>query len=345
MAGMLELIGCEFESPDQMRGNLPRELREWFREEHDASIETPVRISRTGQIYSYNSKTVMTDNCVIGTEIVSKPLKVADFSPVIKLLVKYLNEQGECGSPRCGIHFHISMAYNLPILKNLVKLAKNLEQVFYYVGSFGEEFRGIKNDFTFCRPITKFGPSVIPYNNNYVQVFNTEDLLQATSSEDFWDRYGGLNEFDPPGKYHPVRYGWMTLFNLINNKHTVEFRVFNHTLVFPYLCAAAELCRKFCEYSFNPINLPENSIYTEHTKDHVLDTLHHFARISEMDGTTEKILNTIIEVSPEINVEGKYFESHLRNSSFRGFRSYTPRSIPRGVVHKPNFVDIHVLER
>lgn len=347
MPGILERIGFEFESPTMYREcRLPDELRKYFKKDHDASIETPVR--RRGEyIFTYNTNTVRTEDWVIGSEFVSIPLKVEDFPTAVKLLIGYLNSEGESiEAQRCGIHFHIAMAYNNHILKNLVQLSRNMEQVFYYIGGMGQEFRGIKNDFTYCRPVTKYGPSVVPNGNYYSQVYNVEDLLESKDTEMFWDRYGGMNEMNPPSKYHPARYGWITLYPLLT-KGTVEFRVFNHTLESVYLIAASELCRKFCEISFTTLpELSENSIYDQHNKDQVIETLNNFSAISNLSNFSRKVLTKIIELTPEIDPPTKkYFHTHLRNSTFGGFSKYSPARIPEGVIQRPNFVDIHVLGR
>lgn len=345
MPGILERIGFEYESSTVIRGSLPRELREWYKEDHDASIETPVRRAIGGNIFTYPTRTIRTEECVMGSEFVSKPLKIGELPKAIKLLIGYLNSEGECQeAQRCGIHFHISMAYNTHILKNLVTLGRNMEQVFYYVGGMGQEFRGVHNDFTYCRPITKFGPSVVPCGGGFSQVYNSEDLLNSSDTETFFDRYGGMNELNPPGKYHPARYGWMTLYPLLT-KNTVEFRVFNHTMEAIYLIAASELCRKLCEISFTTLpKLEENSIYDEHSKGRVIDTLIKFSSLSGLEDRYLKTLITIIELTPDMEVENKYFHTHLRNSTFTSFNNYSPKKITADAIFNPKFVDIHQLQ-
>lgn len=352
---ILDYIGVEFESADLVREhvNLPDNLRGLFKRDHDASIETPVKIDSSGTVYMYDTQTVKTNPVKIGTEFVSVPLPFNNVDSTVRKLVAFLRENGERSvAERCGIHFHISMAYNLFILKNLVRLSRNMEQVFYYAGSFGQEFRGIKNDCTYCRPITKFGPSIVRNNDMYTQVYNVDDLLKTEDTRQFFDYYGGMNEQNPPGKYHPARYGWITLYPLLT-KGTVEFRVFNHTLEPVYLTAAAELSRTFCAICFNTLpELEENSIYSEHTKEGVLKTLETFYHVSNDilngSGLSQKsfdILSIIITNSPEIKLEPKYYHTHLRNSTFTGFNNYNPRRIPEEQCCRPNFVDVHAFER
>lgn len=353
---LLDSFGLEVESDCMQRGNLPDRFRNLWNETHDASIESDVKLLTIG-----NARLNVFDpehrlgnryqNAVIGSEYVSSILDVNDqeHRKSVDDLLGWLYSQGESlESNRAGIHVHISMMYNLSILHNLSYLARYLEQVFYYVGGMGYEFRGVQNDFVYCRPLTSTGPTVVQDGNERCyQCFNLDNMVKSRSVEQFWDCYGGINVQAPPDKYYPVRYNWFTFYPLLS-KGTVEFRVFNKTLNPLYVWSAIKLCRYFCAFSISNSTdylsaLPERSIYEPHSKDQIQADFKRFTDMAGVDQTTYAVISKIIDLTPKINIQPKLVHTHLRNNLRVRFRTIEPEYIDEDEVSNPKFVDLHVL--
>ena len=359
-----ETCGMEIECD-----RLPRSIKlGGFRSVHDASCETDyLELIPKIQVEKEKGNPIFErlayGNVTLGTELTSEIMKSSgdNFLHRIKSVTKYLSENGEePTSKRSGIHFHFSMSNpSLRMLKSLLRLGRFLETVFFSVGGMGYSFRGIENDATYCRPITKFGPPCVPSKGGYVQCFNISDVLKVKSVEDFWRRYGDL--YNHAGRYNPVRYSWLNLYPLFpgcrdTTTGTVEIRVFNRTLNPLFIHAAAMLCKYFVNYSlgvgFNELKeerlLKENSIYSGQDIYEVIHTLEKFAEIVEMESEVFDTLVHIINLSGVPKLENKYVYSHLMFS--RGGinpywveSSYMPEMINKSKIYKPNYVDIHVL--
>jgi hypothetical protein len=363
-----DTCGIEYETENLVPNDLNRgELNDVFRPTHDASIETDqarvgnliinldeLKKGKFSSLLSYSGVTV-------GTELVSVILNSRDrsFIEIIKDLTNFLCEMGEgLTGERSGIHFHFSLPNpNLRILKSLVRLGKYLETVFYTVGCFGYEFRGLKNDFIYCRPITKFGPPCVPYGKNagFVQSYNIHDLLKTESVPEFWEKYGDLQNHR--GRYNAIRYSWLNLYPLFPNgdyKGTVEFRVFNKTLNSKFIYASALLCRAFVNYaiksSYNSLLdddlLHENSIYNDNiTKEDVVNQLLTFSGLSKLEDDVLEILLRIIDISEIPYAEKKFVHTHLRRDVGYYWQNseYSPEIIDKNYIFKPEYVDIHVL--
>jgi hypothetical protein len=352
----LDSFGLEIETDNIMRGRLPSTLGSYFHEEHDASIESDAYVMRVGD---YNVP-IMGDRCneldklfprtVVGSELVSNVMDINDPTSrkVIEKLMGWLLNNGECEeSERCGIHVHICTPYNLTIMKNLMRIMRHSEQVFYYLGGMGYNFRGMANDFTYCRPITRFGPQCVDMGDHGAKCFDLDNLLNAPDILRFWDAYGGINPENPPNKYYPVRYNWFTLFPILT-KNTVEFRVFNKTLNPNYVWSVINFCRSLVAYSVSSSSsmiseLPENSIYESHNKDHVISTVVNIAKMVGSDKTTIDTLVNIVGLTPEVKIEPKYVYTHLRNIAGLPFRYTMNEHINKRSISKPKFVDLHVL--
>jgi hypothetical protein len=352
---LLDSFGIEIESEGIIPGNLPRDLRNFFSETHDASIETPnVRVNPDNRMQIFEDPEQILPDFLMstaGTEFVSRVLNIQtpEDKRAIYKLCGWMCSSGELEqSDRAGIHVHISMGYDQRILLNLTRLTSYLEQVFYYIGGMGYKHRGLKNDFTYCRPITEFGPSVIRANK-YYQVFTVPGLLKTKTEREFFDAYGGINIENPPGKYYPVRYNWFTFFPLLS-KGTVEFRVFNKTLNPQYIWSIIHLSRKVCEVALHPSEdlnlLPINSIYHKHNKDDVFKALVNFSRMSNLDTEILRSLLDILERVPEIHPTNQYVFTHLPVDRFSISYRYTePYYIHTRDVKEPYFVDSHRLAR
>ena len=363
-----ETCGIEFETENissfEISGSNVCEI---FHATHDASIETdkakigPLTVdlktlkeNKILSLLNYN-------NFVIGTELVSGILnsKGGNFLDCIKELTGFLSEYGEeLTGKRSGIHFHFSLPYpNLRILKSILRLGKYLEALFFTVGGMGYEFRGLENDFIYCRPITKTGPVCVPSGRTpgYVQCYNIYDVLKSETVAEFWERYGDLNNHR--GRYNPIRYSWLNLYPLFPSgdyKGTLEFRVFNKTLNPKFIYASAMLCRAFVNYavksSYNSLQendlLHENSIYNDQlTKQTIINHLINFAQLSDLEEDVVEILLRIIELSKIPIAEKKYVHTHIRRdlNNYWGNSNYRPEVINSNLIFRPKYEDIHVL--
>jgi hypothetical protein len=344
---IFDSFGVELETENiDGESEIPERLGRNFSRHPDASIETD---KFTGRKLLFNRQLKPTfKKKTVGTEFVSKILDIEspDSLESIRKLTDYLTEYGESfESFRAGIHVHINFGgYNLNILKNVMRLARLYEPVFFYLGTMGYKFRGIDNDSIYCRPITQFGPVIVNSYNGKIQSFNVDDLLLAKSTEDFWYRYGAIIENNPPNKYNPIRYNWITLYNLLT-KGTVEFRVFNKSLSPDYILAMVDICKNFSQRSFDSdmVEDVENSIYTTNK----IETMNLFYQMVDdlnISQKTTKIASFILKTAPEINFPKEYCYTHLRNYSFPidSDREYSFRRITE-YVKSPSYVDIHTL--
>ncbi len=344
---LIDSIGIEFEVEDILREEfIPPDIKANFRREPDASIEKDV-YPKKGFLLDRPVRNER-DKVISGVEFVSQVLDSTNMDAIKKpvySLVNWLSEKGESlESFRAGIHVHVNLGgYNLYILRNLMKLSAKYEALFYYLGSMGYEFRGVRNDCTYCRPVTLYGPSCILIGRKNIQIMNMKDLLESNSTEEFFFRYGGLTEENPPRKYTPIRYGWITLYNLLTEKRTVEFRVFNKSLNPEYILAMVTICKAFCSRSMSsiPVTYQENSIYTT-PKEKIEELFDKMAEEFLLDSKTVTIGKYIISRCPEIKLEPKYYYSHLKNPDFNYNVPYNYKEIEEK-VYSPNYVDIHVL--
>jgi len=356
-----ETFGIEFE----LDCCLPQEVGLMnFRTTHDASCETDKIVS--GGLVLENSQNdkifniIQFNKAVVGTELVSGILDsdINNSLPIIKSLTNKLIELGETStSERTGIHFHFSLPNpNLRILKSILRLGKYLESLFFVVGSMGYEFRGIKNDSIYCRPITKFGPPCVQhYRGGYTQVYNIYDVLKSSTVQEFWQRYGDLENHG--GRYNPVRYSWLNLYpmyQLGEYKGTLEFRVFNKTLNPEFIYSALSLCKAFVNHSikssYNTLAdedlLHENSIYSlDLNKNIIRQSLDYFSELSGLDDGCRKTLHHIINISEIPALPRKYVHTHIRRElrDYWSSGNYSPVLIDPNLIFKPKYVDIHVL--
>jgi hypothetical protein len=361
-------IEYEFESsiPDKIMEVF--NIKSW-RTTHDASIESDGIFLNSLKIIIPKSdnkilRLLSYQNVTVGIELVSRILNSdeSDLFEQIKLITNIATSLGEPSeTQRSGIHFHFSFSQpSLKMLKSIIRLAKYLESVFYYIGGMGYEFRGSNNDSIYCRPITKTGPSCVRlHNDEWAQVFNIYRLLETKNIEEFWDVYGNLNNHNR--RYNPVRYHWINLFPMYPGpeyRGTLEFRVFNKTQNPLYIYSCAMLCRKFIEYSirssFESLKeenlLKENSIFSNQSKEEIKETLIKFANLSELDSKSLSILLLIIDRTLEIRLDEGYVKSHIyltpmarELNSYWGNSGYYPKTIPLSEIKNPEFLDIHQL--
>lgn len=346
-AKIFESFGIELEAEDILRdSDMPERLGRSFNRDHDASIESDKFVG--GKLLFNKQLKPTFKKRTVGTEFVSRILDTESPESLdsIRKLTDFLTEQGESfESFRAGIHVHINLGgYNLNILKNIMRLGRLYEPVFYYLGTMGYKFRGVDNDSIYCRPITKWGPVIVNSNVGKIQSFTVEDLLLARTTEDFWYRYGAIMEGNPPNKYNCIRYNWITLYNLLS-KGTVEFRVFNKTLNPEYILAVVDICKLFCQRAFSAYSIDEteNSIYTTN-KNEAINLFYQMVDDLGISPKTMKIASFILKTAPEINLAQEYCYTHLRSYSLSvdtdarySFKRINER------VKSPVYVDIHTL--
>jgi hypothetical protein len=325
---------------------------------HDASILSDKYINtQNGMLFDENVPKFPLHKITVGTELVTLPLCIDDESwllATIKDILVRVQEMGDMEkSFRASIHVHVCMPYNLQILKNIIRLGRFLEDVFFYIGGQGYEFRGAKvNDSLYCRPITMWGPPcVLVDSGKYAQVFDTYALLASRTVAEFWRRNGDIDFYNPPGSMNPARYVWLNVCSLLEHG-TLEFRVFNKTHNPYYLYSEVLLCLAFCKYAMKAsfseikddgINI-ENSIFANREKGDIIKTLEHFGRLSSTN-ISEDVLDTlkmIIERTPKITLREGYVSTHRpSNGALWSHGNYSP-TIVEG-VRNGNVQDIHTL--
>ena len=342
-------MGFELEVENIVSGALPRIKigNVTFNKVHDASCESDVMSAGPLDVYMGNVEPAISElisgegglnRHTAGTEYVSDPIDLenTDLLTMFKVLTQTLLENGESpASYRGSVHYHFSCPHNLQILKNIITLGRHLEDVFFYIGGQGYEFRGTKfNESQYCRPITKWGPQCVPIKNDgsdngWGQLYNCDELLASQSTTKFWKNYGDTNLENLPRYFH-VRYTWLNLYSLLVHG-TLEFRVFNKTMNPHYLNAGAELCKKFTQLSVfldnmrDYTDLEENSIYDGRSKSEIQKTFLRFAHVSNLSDYSTRILSTIIERTPEIDLPKRYVASHmLERSEWKFFTNSSP---------------------
>lgn len=357
-------VGVELESENPRAGSF--NLPEGWRFDHDASIETNKKgfsgIPIEGDIDNiYNLETY-----TYGTELVSRIFQPdEELIRQMKLITGALRNAGENDeSYRAGFHVHVSLPANLQIAKNIIRLGRFLEPAIFLMGGMGYDYRGIKNNSTYCRPITKFGPQVVPVKTGktYAQCFNISDLLISKTLAEFALKYGDLPSHDGT-KYVPVRYSWLNLVPFLREQCPhLEFRIFNKSLNPYYLYSVIEFCKIFVTYvvdaSFreqkNDGLIEENSIFDfqEKSKEDIIKLYTHFMDVVSIHADWNDI---ILEIMQKTNFESvwtppEFVFSHLQFHS-GGSRvknhwyglDYDPKRIDVSLVKQPIFIDVHNL--
>lgn len=359
---LCQTIGLELEVENIRSDQIPKSPN--YHTTHDASVESDAYFSsdidaKIKLDKDLRSK-VSLQRKTLGTEIVTGILDTNsyDYLNILKKLTAELTRLGESPrSYRAGIHIHISYGgFNLDILKSLTRLAAHLEPVFFLVGGMGYEFRGIKNDSAYCRPITKYGPPVVETRRGKAQCLNIDDILESRTVDEFRERWGNLNRLGG-NRYIPIRYLWFNLFNLWNSNQTVEFRIFNKTLDPLYIFSVIELCKAFGRRAlemgingeYESISL--NSVYDNLEKDEIIEVFLKFSDQAKLQSYATDHLLDIMNLTPieSIRFPEKFHWSHLRFHR-GGNRSpihwedgnYIPEIITKNCF-RPDFVDIHNL--
>ena len=357
---LAETIGFELEVEDiakQRLTNIPSS----FKVSGDASVESdkllikgiPVKLHTKSSALKFTSG-------VVGSEIISSIIDTnKDYLGLLKSLCNTLSELGESEqSKRAGIHIHVSFINNMRILKSALELGAHLEDVFFLLGGMGYEFRGIENDSTYCRPITRFGPPVVEDDDGrFFPCFDLEDVLKASNPSQFMTRLGDLSRLHG-NRYIPIRYVWLNLYNIVGSMCTLEFRVWNKTLDAMAIYMAIEVCKGFAQYAISRAYaksepLPVNSIYDRRSKGEIVETFLSFASTVGLPDHVIAIALELMERSPISGLELplEYTHTHLR---FHRLGRKDPRhwvesayrpnaELSFDEIRTPEFLDIHNL--
>lgn len=362
-------IELEVENVKQSDVNFTPNL---FRIHRDASCESDGYSSNQFNIDIENSCSELVEKLhlsrqTLGCEFVTSSVldtSTKDYLYTLKALTNFLLSKGENPkSYRAGFHVHINLSYNLRILKSVLRLSRHLEQVLYLLGGMGYDYRGFKNDSTYCRPITKFGPVCVPTGSGeFSQVFTLTELLKCKNTAEFKVKYGDIANLRE-SHYIPIRYHGINLLPLFT-QGSLEFRMFNKSLNPYFLMAIIEFCKAFAEFavhsSFDSLKeenlLKENSVFDlegEINRPKIIETFTHFLELSNL--RDEQVIEILYDILYKSSVDSlvlpnEYIFSHLM-SHRQGNRcpthwrnsSYTANKIPRDEIHVPRFEDIHVL--
>lgn len=373
-------IGIELEVEDLQQSRIP--LNGLFNVTHDASTEKQsFNYKKRKRQYLLNYSSIFNsrrgETLLMGGELVSRnPLYYSstnrEFEDLLEKQLELLVEAGERPfSYRGSIHIHVNFPLfefpadkALKIVKQSVTVGEHLEELFFHLGGMGYKYRGVViNNSAYCRPITGKGPQVVlaeyPSGLRPVQIFRTEDLLEADNINEFFRRLG--NTPVEPGsvdRYHPARYTWLNFYSIMLRR-TLEFRVFNKVLNKYLILAIVKLCQEVTNAiltgSLDKVELPVNSIYdsTSNLKSHGIldDFLYNIKKPVYLQERDIKLLHMIIENSELTGSEfGKeYVFTHLRRYDRNSGRyvysesseRYCPPKLTNAKILDSDFVDIH----
>lgn len=357
-------FGIELEFSNVNRGgqNFSREFAKLFpnyRKDHDASCETPSRynINNIPVIPSNNEDAnVLRKLCrkeiMIGGEIISPILGskkpwIEDVYKLCDLLWRYGENSAESLRDSLHVHVNVGKTVTLDKILRLLTLHNQLEAIMYRLGGMGSINRGIENSFLYQRPYLGNSPPVVKNNRYYYPIFDLNDLMNAESKTDFFDKLGDSNYWYARNrKYVTQRYMGLNFYS-IPFFGTVEFRHSNKTLIPEYIIAWVNFCIAFtrlCDEilpfddSFRP--LYENRDISD---GEFIDILHRF----DLDNDYKMILLEIWQKSPTPVYDNLWRLSHLTSRSQETFYEgieYHPKNLStKTKVELPNHVDSHVL--
>jgi len=270
-----------------------------------------------------------------------------------------LREMGESQqSLRAGIHIHINSGQmTLEMLRSLTKTASFLEPVFFGLGGMGYQFRGFQNNYTYSRPITKFGPTVVKVPGGLAQSLNVKDCFEAQKFEEFFEKWGDTYQNNGMHMF-PSRYCWFNLSSVIQ-RGSAEFRIFNKSLNPDKIWAITKFCSEVVGFSIKHSftknyleRFSENSIYDISGITEISNIFEEFALTWEL-GEIKNILRQLINQAhfSTIQPDPNYYFSHLffhangdRTRRHWEISEYRPKLIPKETVKKPKFFDSHSIQ-
>lgn len=357
MNELFDSIGVEIEYDTVSRRDI--KLPSGFNFTSDASVES--NRWQLGDIRVWKSSNKIPLQSVrAGGEIKSVILGIDNIKTHLEDLCYTLKNAGESPkSVRAGIHIHLNAPdLTLNMLKSLVKTGAILEPVFFALGCMGYKYRGITNNSTYCRPITAFGPPVVPKaSGGLAQVVNLQNVWSAETRDDFFYFWGDAqNQVHSGGHMFPVRYLWLNFASLLT-QNTVEFRIFNKSLCSEKIWAVAVFCNEILKYSVKHSftkkymnTWDENSIYYVNEKPNVLEIFNEFVYNWGMPEEAIDILRCLLDDADydSIKVEPGFFYTHLQfHASGNMCRDHWKKekneigTIPHSLVNKPVFFDSH----
>lgn len=192
----------------------------------------------------------------VGGEVVSPPFNLetqkAEYTEQLITIIGALSARHETVSDLTGIHIHVNVgeppAY---MVKNLLRLWTALEAVLYRLAVAEHSIhRGAThNDYMYCRPLTPPGPQIVRDDAGaHRHCFDLDKILEnAKTTAEIVKAFGRGDH--KPSKWMPFRYYGLNIAT-IHIFGTVEFRLFNQTLVPEFVGAWVELCRALVKLSF-----------------------------------------------------------------------------------------------
>jgi hypothetical protein len=360
-----ETFGFELEVENVLSNNM--HIPGFCNRDHDASVEGISRLSslRLEDVEGQKVAEILGigNNVTSGFEIVSQPINFSsdNWKGQLKTLLNDLMKRGETEiSERASIHIHVYCPVNPEVFKNIIRLGKITENLFFRIGGMGYKHRGLSNSYAYCRPFSGKGPHVVHVNQRgrYGQCLNIEDILNRQFSFDEIGTYWG-DLLNGNGKYVPVRYLWLNprniILSLIGNRNapTLEFRIFNKSLNFKYFIAIIALCCEFVKVCYSKLPKQTEDIINPFNVDdseHLVKILNTY--FSDIDPSHLKTLEEIIYMSHPIAVPDEFVFSHLLVHPTRGDqthvhwdgRNYSTPQIANNLIKKPNIIDSHLLK-
>lgn len=335
-----ETAGIEIEYDNVSIGNFPEELSRYFSFTHDASVETNnvpnlsgIPIHTTKNLKNYFGTTT------IGREIISRrdrPLEIKNSFDIINLLTSFLKESGVIArTNRAGIHIHITCSPNFSIFKETFNIGLHLEAPLFYFGCMGYDFRGQRNNCSYCFPLSM--PPIVKTGRWYYPTYDIEDIFKAESYSQIIERCGDLRNLGR-NRYSPPRYAYLNYYSLLLIG-SLEFRIFNLTLS-PFAIDLAlrlsghitkEIIKRSFEDEFSKL---EHHFITNTSKKDAINVMEDFLIKTKFNDIDSVLL--IMESSPEIIINPKSVFSHLMYHPSRG--NICP-NLYSGTSYKPKKVN------
>jgi hypothetical protein len=356
---LITSVGLEIELEDILfqgdNRDIPDKILDVWRITHDASCEKDAFVLGNSLVFPLEEKiqdiVPGANKMVLGGEFVSSVVNVEDVGDITKDLCGYAISKGESlHSSRAGMHIHVNFqGASTRMLQESLKLWEYFEDVFYYIGGMGYRFRGLDNDFTYCRPLTR--PICVPVPTGYAKSVDLE-LITNSKPNTFWNYWGDIVVLGQRlRKYIPVRYHGYNITPVFKGQGSIEFRVFNKSLNPSYIQAVAKFCSAFGGMSvikgigqYKDKFVGRHSIFEKRNLNEILGDMVSLCSIMEIGGRDIDILGSIITQTPEIVPEQSYIYSHLQDIPVHwsnGDTEYVP--VDRGEIKSPRYKDLHVL--
>ncbi len=357
MRELINSVGIEMEfmsvnrSSLNFRDDLQKELAN-YRIDHDASCESPIETFLNYPIVfkdevSKKELSPYLGSIVVGGEIIS-PVSNS-LSPQwvheIEHLCKVLYEHGEReDTVRDAFHVHVNITRDVPLhtIKNLLQFTGAYEAILYRLGGMGRINRGVENDYIYERPFLGNGPPVVNDGKIKFPIVDYNDLMGATTKQEFFERYGDAGHYSNRGvRYVTCRYMSVNFYPILT-QGSIEFRTANKTLNPRYIIAWTNFCKAIVGTSFYNRDLQLNTLRPlaenrEIGVNEFVDSL----RPLDLDNSTIDVLVEIWEESPTPEFDNVWRYSHLPDQT-RFVGNYRPKAITE-MVKKSRHVDLHVL--